>query len=233
MDLKKLDTGYGKNSKEKQKILTFLQKQNISNKNILDVGCGDGSFAFTLAEHFPNCKVFACDGDEKYITFAKQKYKLPNLTFEHKLIENININENKHDIIILSEVIEHLPNVNHCLKILNNISKKDCLLIVSTDNTFRRLFTHSLNYGILKKEINLNQWYIQNELYYEWSHHLYTFDIETLSTSLNIAGFKVFRYEFSNHLQFINSGMLHKIIFMLTLNFCLFREKIILYNKKK
>lgn len=67
-----------------QHVSRFLKNNHI--KNILEINCGTGEDAIWLAKQ--NFRVVATDISEKMILIAKNKEKLPNLTFKR-----LNINE--------------------------------------------------------------------------------------------------------------------------------------------
>lgn len=62
-----------------------------SDDNLLDIGCGDGSYTLKLANHIPHGKVSAIDFSEKMISRAKQQIQeYNNVTFEHMDATKIN-----------------------------------------------------------------------------------------------------------------------------------------------
>lgn len=85
----------------------FLSKIKI-NENILDLGCGYGAVSFSLAKKTQG-QVLGIDYNKANINEAKKIFVRPNLVFK---IANLNhkIKCQKIDVIILSNVLEHLKN---------------------------------------------------------------------------------------------------------------------------
>ncbi len=201
---------YGKyvvKGNEKARIYKILKNLNPKG-SILDLGCGNGFFSHFMATNFQNMTVTGYDGDEKYIKYAKNKYRLSNLSFECVRFENLDKESRpKFDYIIFSEVIEHLPNVNDILvKIKTNLCHKKTIFIVTTDNIFLLSnFIKEIYYSFLKPKISYQQWYKSEGRVFWWNHHLYTFDIRTLATTLKLAGFSTMSYYYENHIPALSS----------------------------
>jgi ubiquinone/menaquinone biosynthesis C-methylase UbiE len=72
----------------------------------LDLGCGIGKNSSILAEK--GYLVEALDIDERILQIGRRKYKNPNITFRQDNIMECELGENIFDIIICSEVLEHI-----------------------------------------------------------------------------------------------------------------------------
>ena len=66
-------------------FLAFIEShENLSNKNILDIGCGAGANTIYLAKKYPSSFFIGVDIDKKSINFAKSvaaKHKIKNCVF--------------------------------------------------------------------------------------------------------------------------------------------------------
>jgi 2-polyprenyl-3-methyl-5-hydroxy-6-metoxy-1,4-benzoquinol methylase len=180
---------------EKTCILRHLPAQP---RSILDIGCGDGRFAFCLSQAFPQARVVAIDGDRAYVDQARNAYQRDNLRFEHGYIADLG-EEASFDVVVFSEVIEHLPNVGQNLAVINRVTRDGGHLLLSTDNAFSldSLYTHVFH-GFRKGQPYLCLWHHQDR-YYWWNHHLYAWTLHTLCTLANLYGFEVEDYWFTNH----------------------------------
>ncbi|WP_319580937.1 methyltransferase domain-containing protein [uncultured Methanospirillum sp.] len=76
-------------------------------ERVLDLGCGDGTCAYDIVTHVPGCKVVGIDLNEKSITFAQNNYAHENLMYIKGDIVNYNYS-NQSDVVILSNVLEHI-----------------------------------------------------------------------------------------------------------------------------
>jgi SAM-dependent methyltransferase len=195
-------------------------------KRVIDIGCGNGFFSYFLAKEFPQFEVVGIDSDAEYIKYAQENFKADNLKFIQSSIEELGAEQ--FDLAIFSEVIEHLPNVNQLLQKIHSILTKDGIILVSTDNLYSTILHSFLRYNIFRKPIKYEQWYHQEaypEREWPWAHHLYSFSLETLATSLKIAGFDTVAYAYANH----GEG-LKKTIF--NFFFPIFKPKIVLMCKR-
>ena len=117
-------------------IKTFKLEQNktpLKNIKILDIGCGGG----LLSE--PMCRLGAdvtgIDASNKNIEIAKLHSKKNNLKINYfcSSPENFKIN-NKFDVILNMEIVEHVDDVNFFLKSCSNLLKKNGVMFVATLN---------------------------------------------------------------------------------------------------
>lgn len=122
---------YGKGIHTKHKHIqyhNFFIENISSNKCILDVGCGYGALAFSIANEVNNLNIYAIDIVEKNIVKAKEKFAHPNIKYIHgdalKDLPEENI-----DIVILSNVLEHIENRVDFLKQLKNKYNPEKFLI--------------------------------------------------------------------------------------------------------
>jgi len=106
-----------------------LKLMNIAEVKILDVGCADGSFAKFLKQQ--GYDVYGIDISSKAINQAvKSGIKASQCDVE----QGINFLDNFFDIVIASEVIEHLYDTDYFLQQLKRITKDDGYLLLSTPN---------------------------------------------------------------------------------------------------
>ena len=98
--------------------IPFFQKNKVElkNKNILEIGCGNGGFISAFGELSDNCVGF----DLKDLKWENTNVKYHKLdVFDDELINKF---DSKFDIIILRDVIEHLDNT-HTNKLFSQIQK--------------------------------------------------------------------------------------------------------------
>ena len=102
---------------------------SFSNKTILDIGCGAGTISLYLANQGAN--IIGIDISRKAIDSCKKSAKALKLKdrtqFICNTIEQIKFRR-KFDLIICSEIIEHIPNdkafLKRVYKLLKNIGPK-------------------------------------------------------------------------------------------------------------
>ncbi len=131
-------------------ILDQINNRNIRNLKILDVGCGGGIICEPLARL--GAKVTGIDFAPNNIIAAKihsKKNKL-KINYINKDIEKSKLDE-KFDIILMFEVLEHLDNWKETIKNIKKNLNKNGLIIISTinRNLFSKLFAINIAENIL------------------------------------------------------------------------------------
>ena len=109
------------------------KKAPLKNIKILDIGCGGG----LLSE--PMCRlgaaVTAIDASDKNINVAKLHAKKKNLKINYLCTSPEKLkNENKFDVILNMEIVEHVEDVNFFLKSCTKLLKKNGIMFVATIN---------------------------------------------------------------------------------------------------
>ena len=137
--------GGGKLSKnpliiEKIKVLIACIPAEV--KTIVDVGCGDGAITNALAEKYRVVGVERVREGLKYLS--------PEVRPINGSAENIPIKENDADLILSSELLEHLPDEVFLKAIseIKRVSRKYILVSVPNDEELRKRHTKCNNCGI-------------------------------------------------------------------------------------
>ena len=109
------------------------KKAPLKNIKILDIGCGGGLLAEPMCRL--GAKVTAIDASKKNINVAKLHAKKNNLKINYICASPEKLkNENKFDVILNMEIVEHVENVNFFLKSCSKLLKKDGIMFVATLN---------------------------------------------------------------------------------------------------
>lgn len=106
------------------------------NSSVLDVGCGDGAFLNYLKLHKNNIEEFGIDISETGIEKARRK----NINSKVRKLDYYNNDCEIFDYVIMSEVIEHVPNSEYFVTKGFELAKK--ALIVTIPNT--GYYTHRI-----------------------------------------------------------------------------------------
>lgn len=110
------------------KILKYLPK--IDGLKILDVGCGECQF-FDKLQNDRNYKFYGVDNSEKQLYKARKKgYH----STKSDLDKTLPFAEDCFDIVIATEIIEHLFDTDAFLQRIHRVLKPEGLLILTTPN---------------------------------------------------------------------------------------------------
>jgi cyclopropane fatty-acyl-phospholipid synthase-like methyltransferase len=102
-------------------------------KIVLDAGCGEG-YGVNFLAGSGAVKVVGIDKSEEAINHTRKKYKLENLEFQVMDVTSMSFTDEKFDLVVSFQVIEHLHNYNDFLKEVKRVLKKDGIAIIGTPN---------------------------------------------------------------------------------------------------
>ena len=103
--------------------------------SILDVGCGTGdhlTYPLALLNH----QVLGVDFHEASIQEARRRYVLPNLTFRSGQLDILLQERPVFDLVVCSEVLEHLYQPKEFLCALRRMVRPNGALIITTPNGY-------------------------------------------------------------------------------------------------
>ena len=105
----------------------------LKNIKILDVGCGGGLLSEPMSRL--GAEVTAIDASNKNINVAKLHAKTSNLNIDYICTSPEKLKfENKFDVILNMEIVEHVEDVSFFLKSCSNLLKKNGIMFVATLN---------------------------------------------------------------------------------------------------
>lgn len=140
----------GKNNFTYYLIIRLISKAidlKGSPRTILDLGCGVGSIDFFLAKQ--GFKVDGVDISKHAISIARKFKKLSNVSNAAFFLDDVTTfnNHKKYDLIICSEVIEHIEDDKKLLKNMYLLLEKEGVGVITTPSLNAPLF----KIGLLKK----------------------------------------------------------------------------------
>lgn len=148
---------------------------NVSENDIvLDIGCGNGALSYDVAKKAN--KVIGIDFNENNISFAKKKFSRNNIEY---ICGNalIDIPNEKFDVIILSNVLEH---IDKRVEFLTSLKKKAPTFLIRVPMLNRSWI------DLFKKELGF-------EYRLDKTHYIeYTF--ESFEVELHEAGLHILEY---------------------------------------
>ena len=118
---------------EKSMLELYIERAQIKNGyEILDLGCGWGSFSLYVAEKYPDTKITSVSNSTDQITYINneaQKRGLSNVNAYKMDVNNLEL-DTQFDRIVSIEMFEHLRNYKIILNSLNNLLKPDGRLFI-------------------------------------------------------------------------------------------------------
>ena len=178
------------------KVMAHIaNKLNLENKNILDIGCYDGTF-LALIKNRSNDFYGVEASDYGVIESSKKKIHVEQFFFDDKT--KIPYDDNFFDLIIAGEIIEHIYDTDFFLEEIKRLLKSNGKLIISTPNVAslgRRLLLLIGKSPIIEDSPNES----------DSSGHIRYFTFETLRNLLNKHDFELIE-ERSDVVNFSSGG---------------------------
>jgi len=142
---------------------------------VLDVGCGNGALTYDLAGKAK--RVIGIDINSNNINRARQDFKRENITYIAGDATTFDFKE-KVDIIVLSNVLEHIQNRVDFLKKLSKLSDKFLIRVPMFNRDWITLY---------KKELGV-EWRLDKTHYVEYT-------LESFTKELKEAGLSIIKYD--------------------------------------
>lgn len=153
----------------------FFIKRVGMNEKVLDIGCGNGCLTYDVAIKVPGVTIVGIDINEKNIEYATKHYSNGNIYYHHGDALKIK-NRQTFDVIILSNVLEHIEQrIEFLKKVVELLEPKKLLIRVPIFERDWRV--------PLKKELGID-YRLDKSHFTEYT--LESFTDEMISANLNI-----------------------------------------------
>lgn len=151
--------GFSINKKLKERE-SYILDHIPADSRVLDVGCGNSRLPLELKAK--GCDVTVADISQKVLEGFAQ-FEIPTLQLDLSRVERIQ-REAKYDYIVLSEVLEHLPNPEEAVSALSPMTK---FFMITIPNSAYYWF----RFGLMFKGRFFTQWvHHPSEHLRFWSH---------------------------------------------------------------
>jgi hypothetical protein len=166
---------YGASKIRVQLVAPFISK--IQFKTVLDVGAGYCDVCDWIHKEYPEAKIAACDVSELSVIKIKKKYDWIDV----KQADVCNLKyENKFDLVICTDVLEHLEKKDIPLAVENLKSATNEYILISTDDRFCEEDIY-----LKLAKIDMKSLHLTREGYDWWQKTLTLLGLEIIEKSYN------------------------------------------------
>lgn len=147
---------------ERAKII-FKTIEEYKPQKILDVGCGRGFYLYAISRYRFVKEIYGIDINNKYLKIAKKLCQDERIKIQKASVYKLPYENNFFDLVICSEVLEHLKNDKKALVELHRVLKPKGKLIVTVPNYNFPFLWDPLNWVLMhffNKHINKNIWWL-------------------------------------------------------------------------
>ncbi len=156
---------------------------------ILDVGCGDGYYLYLLSNLGLRLKLIGADFNEKALVSASRNLRGKKIKLvKADLMRGLPFDPESFDKVVMSEVVEHLPNDVKGLTEVKRTLKKGGTLVLTVPNHNYPLLWDPVNWALehlFRTHISRGFW---SGI---WNQHLRLYYPEEIENVSEKAGFKV------------------------------------------
>lgn len=116
-------------------LAAFLKEAGKLNpQSILDVGCGEGFTLENLRKNKIGKELAGIDFSKHAIEIGNKMH--PSLSLKYGTIYHLPFKDNSFDLVICSEVLEHLEHPEKALLELERVTRKNCIISVPHEPWF-------------------------------------------------------------------------------------------------
>jgi len=189
----------------KRTLLSLLEFNPHS--KVVDLGCGNGKFSIKVKEKIGCEKIFGGDISEKALKDAKKRKVIVK---KADLNHTLPLKTESFDVVVSSQVIEHLFYPVKFMKDIHRILKPNGYAVISTENlaSWDNISALFFGYTPFSMEFDAGLWKIGNPfspheriIVNKYTHpHVRVFAWNGLITLVSILKFKVERVSGSGHI---------------------------------
>ncbi len=174
----------------KRRVRIIIKELDIEpGDKILDLGCGDGFYLNILSKLEANIKLYGCDIDTNALKSAKTNLDGVSVQLSQgDAMAGLDYKDNSFDKIIMTEVLEHIPNDKKALEEIRRILRPGGILVLSVPNLNYPMFWDPINWFLQR----LFQTHIQSGFWAGiWNQHLRLYTLKDLIRLEEDCNFKV------------------------------------------
>lgn len=129
----------------KRRVRTVVGYLELKEEDtILDCGCGEGLY-LSIINNLSNCRLYGFDFDEEALKKAKVIIRPDSVRLCRGNIYQLPYEDSSFDKIILSEVLEHLPDDLKALREVKRVLKRGGIILITVPNHNYPFFWDPIN----------------------------------------------------------------------------------------
>lgn len=184
----------------KRRLIEIIDSLDLKdNDKILDCGCGEGFYTMVVNNLFPKIKSMALDYDLSILNKAKKWIgSKKNIEFIQGDICKLPFKDNSFDKIILSEVLEHIPDDLKALTEVKRVIKPNGVIAITVPNHNYPFFWDPLNW--VREHLGLGHFNPNNGLFGGiWAMHLRLYHPDEIRDLVERIGLKIEKIKVLTH----------------------------------
>lgn len=171
-------------------LLIFKEIIKTKPKKILDAGCGRGFYIKSLS-YLPFIeKIYGIDINSAYLQIAKKNIDKKKVVVKKASVYKLPFPDNSFDLVIASEILEHLKDDFRALLELRRVLKTNRKLIITVPNLHFPFLWDPINYLLMKffkTHVNKNIWWLAGI----WADHERLYSLEKIKKLISDSGFRI------------------------------------------
>ncbi|HEX8387081.1 MAG TPA: class I SAM-dependent methyltransferase, partial [Rubricoccaceae bacterium] len=144
-------------------------------RTVLDAGCGEGFVAGFIGERMPGVEITGIDDSAGAVEYAREHFGAHG-TFEVGSVYALPYADRQFDLVLCSEVLEHLDRPEEALAELKRVARRHVLLSVPLEPYFDGLNRLGRRLGVGGDPGHVNFW--TRETWARWVHRHFE-DVQT------------------------------------------------------
>lgn len=161
---------------------------------VLDVGCGRGFYVQTLSE-IPGIKrIDGIEVEPEYLAQAQKTVTNPKVHLQLGSVYELPFPARTFDVVLLSEVLEHLTNEKNALKEIKRVLKPGGWLVLTVPSVDFPFLWDPLNWLLMRlgnTHINKDIWWLAGI----WAGHQRLYSTQQLTETLMKNGYEIKAYQ--------------------------------------
>jgi ubiquinone/menaquinone biosynthesis C-methylase UbiE len=173
--------------------LIFTAALHKKPKKILDVGCGRGFYVQTLSEFKSVERIDGIEIEPEYLAQARQTVQSPKVHLQLGSVYELPFKSKSFDMVVLSEVLEHLTNEAQALAEIKRVLKPDGWLVLTVPSIDFPFAWDPLNWLLMRlfqTHVNKDIWWLAGI----WAGHQRLYSTKQLISVLQKNGFGIRAY---------------------------------------